>query len=79
MMIFSNLLLQFVVIISGFIMPKLLISTYGSDVYGLVASITQFLSLITLLESGIGPLIKANLYKLIAKKIKRKLPFYYIL
>ena len=71
--IFSNLLLQFVVIISGFIMPKLLISTYGSDVYGLVASITQFLSLITLLESGIGPLIKANLYKLIAKKDKKKI------
>lgn len=62
----SNLLLQFVVIISGFIIPKLLISTYGSDTYGLVASITQFLSFIMLLEAGIGPVIKAKLYKYIA-------------
>lgn len=71
--IFSNLLLQLVVIISGFIMPKLFITNFGSDVYGLIASITQFLSLITLLESGIGPIIKANLYKLMAKNDEKKI------
>lgn len=69
----SNLLLQFVVIISGFIIPKLLISSFGSDTYGLVASITQFLSLIMLLEAGIGPVIKAKLYKYIAKDDKNKI------
>ena len=66
----SNLILQLVIIISGFIMPKLLISTYGSDTYGLVASITQFLSFIILLEAGIGPVIKSKLYKYIAKDDK---------
>ena len=62
----SNLILQLVVIVSGFIIPKLLIGSFGSDTYGLVASITQFLSLIMLLEAGIGPVIKAKLYKYIA-------------
>lgn len=69
----SNLVLQVVIIISGFIMPKLLISSFGSDVYGLVASITQFLSLIMLLEAGIGPVIKAKLYKYIANDDKNKI------
>ncbi len=69
----SNLILQLVIIISGFIMPKLLISSFGSDTYGLVASITQFLSLIMLLEAGIGPVIKAKLYKYIAKDDKKKI------
>ena len=67
----SNLILQFVIIISGFIIPKLLISSFGSDTYGLVASITQFLSLIMLLEAGVGPVIKAKLYKYIAKSDKK--------
>ena len=71
--VFSNLLLQVVVIISGFIMPKLFISNFGSNVYGLIASITQFLSFIMLLESGIGPVIKANLYKLMAKNDDKKI------
>lgn len=69
----SNLLLQFVVIISGFIIPKLLLGSFGSDTYGLVASITQFLSLIMLLEAGIGPVVKAKLYKYIATGDKNKI------
>lgn len=69
----SNLILQLVIIISGFIMPKLLIGSFGSDTYGLVASITQFLSLIMLLEAGIGPVIKAKIYKHIANNDKNKI------
>lgn len=69
----SNLILQLVIIASGFIMPKLLIGSFGSDTYGLVASITQFLSLIILLEAGIGPVIKAKLYKYIVTNDKNKI------
>ena len=69
----SNLILQLVIIASGFIMPKLLIGSFGSDTYGLVASITQFLSLIILLEAGIGPVIKARLYKYIVTNDKNKI------
>ncbi len=66
--IISNLLLQIIVIVYGFIVPKIIISSFGSDVNGLISSITQFLAYITLLESGFGPVIKAALYKPIAKK-----------
>ncbi|MBQ9171607.1 polysaccharide biosynthesis C-terminal domain-containing protein [Candidatus Saccharibacteria bacterium] len=64
----SNLLLQAIIIISGFIVPRIIISSFGSEVNGLVSSITQFLAYITLLESGFGPVIKAALYKPIANK-----------
>lgn len=66
--IVSSLVLQVVVIISGFVVPKLIISSFGSDVNGLVSSITQFLAYISLLESGIGPVVKASLYKPISQK-----------
>ncbi len=60
--------LQLVTLICGFIVPRLVIGTYGSSVNGLTASITQFLAYITLLESGFGPVVKSILYKPIANK-----------
>lgn len=66
--IISNLFLQIIVILYGFIVPKITIDYFGSDVNGLVSSITQFLAYITLLESGFGPVVKATLYKPLAKK-----------
>lgn len=66
----SSLLLQLVTIICGFIVPKLIISNYGSDVNGMVTSITQFLAYITLLEAGFGPVVKSLLYKPIVKNDK---------
>ena len=58
---------EIVTIIMGFILPRLILLHYGSDVNGLVTSITQFLSFISLCEMGIGPVIKANLYKPLAE------------
>ncbi len=49
--IITSLLLQVVVLICGFIVPKLIITNFGSDVNGLISSITQFLAYISLLES----------------------------
>ena len=46
----SSLLLQMVTIISGFIIPRLILKTFGSEVNGLVSSLNQFLGYITLLE-----------------------------
>lgn len=71
--ILTSLVLQFVVLLSGFIVRKIIIQFYGSDVNGLIASITQFLGYITLLESGIGPVIKAALYKPISSKNKEEI------
>ena len=64
------LLFQIITIICGFIVPKLIISTYGSSVNGLISSISQFLAYISLLEAGFGPVIKSVLFKPIAKKNK---------
>ena len=69
--IITNLILQLVTIVYGFVVPKIIISKFGSDVNGLISSITQFLAYITLLESGFGPVVKATLYQPIAKKDKK--------
>ena len=64
----TNLLLQIIAIVYGFIVPKIIINSYGSNVNGLISSITQFLAYIALLESGFGPVVKSALYKPIASK-----------
>ncbi len=67
-----SLLLQLIAIIYGFIIPRLIIETFGSETNGLIASITQFLGYIVLLEAGVGPVVKAVLYKPIANKKKEE-------
>ena len=64
----SSLILQAVTMISGLIVPKLILSTFGSEVNGLVSSLNQFLSYITLLEGGITGIVMTNLYKPIVEK-----------
>lgn len=71
--IISSLVQQLAVVICGLILPRMIIATYGSNVNGLISSITQFLSYITLLEAGIGPVIKSVLYKPIANKDKKQI------
>ncbi len=59
---------QVVSIICGFIVPRIIIGTYGSDANGLMQSIAQFLGYITLLESGVAGVIRAALYKPLSEK-----------
>lgn len=59
--------LQFITIISGLIIPRLLLSFFGSEVNGMVSAITEFLGYIVLLEGGVGGVVKAALYKPIAQ------------
>lgn len=58
-----TILLELVTIISSFILPRLIIYNYGSDVNGLVTSISSFLGYLTLLQSGAGGVVRASLYK----------------
>ena len=69
----SELLNQITLIIKGLIIPKLIISMYGSNINGLVISITNFLNYIVILEMGISPIIKAKLYKPISNNDKSKI------
>lgn len=55
-------------VVCAFILPRLILSHYGSAVNGLVESISNFLGFITLLEMGITSVIDANLYKPLATK-----------
>ena len=48
----SNIFLEIVVIINSFIIPKIILSYFGSEVNGLVASISQLLNYISLVEGG---------------------------
>ena len=64
----SALLLQICSIIGGFIVPHIIINYFGSNVNGLVSSLNQFLSFISLLEGGITSVVMANLYKPLSQK-----------
>lgn len=64
--IYSSLLYQIVMMISGIILPKLYITNFGSEAYGATTSIVQFLGYIALLEGGIGGVARAALYKPLA-------------
>jgi len=69
----SSLVYQVLVFVSGLIIPRLFLSYYGSDVYGLVSSITSFLGFITILDLGIGAVITANFYKPLAEKNTKRI------
>lgn len=66
----TSLLLQLTNIVSGFILPRLILGAFGSDVNGLVNSITQFLGVITLLDLGVGAVVQSALYKPLAQNDK---------
>lgn len=59
----TALLLELVTVVCGFILPRLILATFGSKYNGITSSITQFLSYIALLKSGIGGVTRASLYK----------------
>lgn len=62
-----TIIMQIVTMICGLILPRLILSAFGSDVNGLVTSITQFLSFISLLDGGLGGVIRAAYYKTMAE------------
>ncbi len=47
-------------------LPRFFLSCYGSEVNGLVSSITQFLGFISLAECGVGAVVQSALYKPLA-------------
>ena len=61
---FWSFALQMVNILVAFIVPRVVISCYGSDVNGLVTSLTQFVSYISLVEAGISGAAVFALYRL---------------
>ncbi|MBR2353463.1 MAG: hypothetical protein IKA76_03055 [Clostridia bacterium] len=64
----TAMICQLVVMVAGMITPRLMISTYGSEVNGLVSSLNQFISYITLVEAGIGGAAIYSLYNPLAEE-----------
>ena len=64
----SSLMFRICTIICGFILPRLILSNFGSEINGLVNSITQFLSIVAFLELGVGAVVQSSLYKPLAEK-----------
>lgn len=57
---------QLVTLVCGFVVPKLILNYYGTEVNGLVSSISHFLSFISLAECGMGVVVQSSLYKPLA-------------
>ncbi|PLR91237.1 lipopolysaccharide biosynthesis protein [Bacillus sp. T33-2] len=64
----AALSLSVITAISGLILPKLFIMTYGSEINGLISSIKQFLVYLALVEAGIGYASMAILYSPLKEK-----------
>ena len=64
----SSLIFQITTIICGFILPRLVLQHFGSEVNGLVKSVNQFLGIIAFLELGVGAVVQSSLYKPLATK-----------
>ena len=63
-----SLLLQAANIISGLVIPRIIISVLGSETNGLISSLSQFLNCATLLEGGLSLTVMANLYSPLHKR-----------
>lgn len=57
-----------VMMLAAFIIPRIIITTYGSDINGLVVSVTQFVAYFVLVEAGISGASIYALYKPLADK-----------
>ena len=57
---------QIVTVVCGILVPRMLIGAFGSVLYGAAASISQFLSYISLMESGIGRAARSALFRPLA-------------
>jgi len=59
-------LLQLFTVAAGFIIPRVILTTYGSEINGLVTSITQFIAYFNLVEAGLAGAAIYALYKPLA-------------
>lgn len=64
--ILSSFVLELISILNSVILPKFIIQTYGSSYNGIVASVTQFFNLISLLTIGVTASTRVALYHTLA-------------
>lgn len=64
--VITNIIVQIILAVSGLMIPRLLMYSFGSEVNGMVSSISQFITYAALIEMGIGNASVVALYKPIA-------------
>lgn len=64
--VLSSIVLQVVTMAIGLVMPRLYITTFGSEINGLVTSITQFVAYFSLAEAGLAGATISSLYSPLA-------------
>ena len=69
---------QIVSLVCGLILPRLIIKVYGSQINGLLSSITQFLSFISFMQLGVGAVAQAAWYKPLHDKDTKKISEIYV-
>jgi len=63
----ASLMSELVVLVTGIILPRLVLVGFGSSSNGLVGSISQFLGFSAVLRAGMGGAVRAALYKPLAE------------
>ena len=63
----TAILNQAVTVVCAFILPRLILTSYGSEVNGLIQSIQQFMAVIAFLDMGVGAVVQSSLYQPLAK------------
>lgn len=66
--IYVNFSANVLLMIVGIIVPKIFITSYGSDTNGLISTLTQIFSYMALMEAGIGQAAKNAMYKPLADR-----------
>ena len=66
---------QLFVLILGIIIPRVLIINYGSDINGLISTVTQIFTYMALLEAGIGQAARNALFKPIIENDKKEISY----
>ena len=74
----ASAVLQLVTILNGLIIPRLLLEAFGSEVNGMIASITQFIGLAALFQGGITGAARTAFYKPLAENDKNKISTVYV-
>lgn len=69
----TSLLSEGVALVCGLILPKMILTTFGSEYNGITQSISQFISYISLMKAGIGGATAVALYKPLAEKNTREI------
>lgn len=64
---------QIVSLVCGFILPRMILNAFGTQINGLVSSITQFLTVVSLTEFGMTAVVQSSLYEALAENDNTKI------